>query len=189
MSNHQHHLYIIEHRASGRCYVGWTSQLPRTRWRNHVGYARANCKTYFHKALRKYGRGAFAWTVVHVFDSDLEARDAEIYWIARLKEFGVPLYNMTDGGDGIPGHRHTDETKAKMRAAKTEEIRERLRAINKARPTSVSGRRHSEETKARISAALTGKPKRGPSKRLGIPLSAETKEKIRQAAFARYQKG
>lgn len=60
----------------------------------------------------------------------------ERYMIAVLPN----LHNLTEGGDGVSGYKHTEETKKKMRAAKV-------------------GRKMSEETKAKIRAALKGKKK------------------------------
>ncbi len=176
----QHSLYVVEHVVSGRCYVGWTSKPTTERWANHRGYARAVGKTYFHKALRKHGPDAFEWFVVQHFDTDGEARAAEIYWIDRLRTFGVRLYNLTDGGDGILGHRHSEEARAKMRRPKSLEHRAKLRAANLGKSSSTKGCRLSEEMKAKLSAAKKGKP----SPRRGVPMSEEQKlrlaDKLRQ---------
>ena len=141
-----HSLYVVEHRDSGRCYVGWTSKPVTTRWSKHKSYALHKRQTYFHKALCKYGIAAFEWRVLQCFDSEAEARCAEVYWIERLREFGVPVYNLTDGGQGTVGYRHSDETKAKISAA------------TKSQPPAFKGKTHSAESKARQSAAKKGKP-------------------------------
>lgn len=41
--------------------------------------------------------------------------------IDQLKRLGVKLANMTDGGEGPSGHRHTDEAKRKIAEAQTGE--------------------------------------------------------------------
>lgn len=51
--------------------------------------------------------------VVH--DSDWQ--DAEQFWISYMRAIGSPLLNATNGGDGIHGIRHTEETKARMSEA------------------------------------------------------------------------
>lgn len=79
----------------------------------------------------------------------------EMETIDKYRSSGVNLANMTDGGEGISGFRHTDEARAKMSAKR------------KARITSA-------ETRAKMSAALIGN-----KRRLGIPHSAETKAKYK----------
>jgi hypothetical protein len=56
------------------------------------------------------------------------------------------LANLTNGGEGTSGHKHTEETKKKMREADRS-------AYNRTAPVS-------EETKSKLSALLTGKPGR-----------------------------
>lgn len=170
------YLYLVEHTASGRCYVGWTSKSPEVRWAAHINYARSVRKTYFHKAIHHYGREAFAWTSVQHFDSDHEAMHAEVDWISCMRAFGVDLFNLTDGGDGIPGHRHSDETRAKMRRVMSEETKAKLRAANLGKPSPNKGRRHTDEARARMSAAMKGRP----AHNRGTPHSEETKAKMRR---------
>jgi hypothetical protein len=43
---------------------------------------------------------------------------AECRWIAELRSKGVPLLNITDGGEGTIGYRHTTETRARMSATR-----------------------------------------------------------------------
>lgn len=40
--------------------------------------------------------------------------EAEQFWIQNMRYLGAALLNMTDGGDGIHGHAHSEETKRKM---------------------------------------------------------------------------
>lgn len=83
--------------------------------------------------------------------------------IKCLRRSGVRLSNVTAGGEGLTGHRHTEETKAKMRAAalgrpRSEETKAKLRAANLGKPGTFTGKTHSEEARAKISAARRGKP-------------------------------
>jgi len=110
--------------------------------------------------------------VVKVEESvpDEQAIDLECLLITEIRDLGIPLTNMTDGGDGAKGYRHTeehlqkmsdmfrgrvfsDETKQKMRKPKTPEGRAN---IAKARLTTAY--RPSEETKRKMSKALLGRP-------------------------------
>jgi hypothetical protein len=101
--------------------------------------------------------------------SDADAIDFECLLISEMRDIGIPLTNMTDGGDGAKGYKHTEENKRlaserqknrvmteehkqKMRKPKSEEGRAN---IAKARLTTTY--RPSEETKRKTSEALLGR--------------------------------
>ena len=102
--------------------------------------------------------------------SDKQALDLECLLIAEMRDIGIPLTNMTDGGDGAQGYKHTEEYKQKMRdlfkgRVITEEHRQKMckpkseagrAAIAKARLTTTY--RPSEETKRKTSQTLLGRP-------------------------------
>lgn len=168
-------LYLITHVESQRCYVGWTSKEPEERWKEHNDDVRKGSLYYFHRSLRKYGVAAFMWEVVEHFSSNGEAKLAEIYWIARLKQFGIELFNLTKGGDGTAGLKLSDETRRKIAEAR------------RGKSTSWKGMKHSEDAKRKISFANKGKSltietraKLAEANR-GFKVSEETKRKIAEA--------
>lgn len=69
--------------------------------------------------------------------TEREAFDLEIEQIALWRSEGAPLTNLTDGGDGPSGRKHTEEWK-------------------RANSERMKGREVSEETRARIAAAHKG---------------------------------
>jgi hypothetical protein len=120
--------------------------------------------------------------------SDSDAIDFECLLIAEMRDIGIPLTNMTDGGDGVQGYKHTEEHKQMMRELFTGRIftEEHRQAMSKpkseegrknmalARQTTVykpseetkrktsealKGRSFTDEHRAKIKAGLTGKPK------------------------------
>lgn len=72
-----------------------------------------------------------------------EALRHETYLIAVLGrvEEGGPLYNITAGGQGTSGYKHSETTRAKLKLAHTKRT-----CYNK-------GRKHSEETKQKLREA------------------------------------
>jgi hypothetical protein len=102
--------------------------------------------------------------------SDAQAIELECFLIAEIRDFGIPLTNMTDGGDGAKGYKHTQEHKQMMRErfvgrVFTDEHLQRMR-----KPKSPEGRAAiamarkttdycpSEETKKKVSEKLKGRP-------------------------------
>ena len=114
--------------------------------------------------------------------SDKQAIEFEMFLIAEMRSFGIQLTNMTDGGDGALGYKHTEEhkkyissihkgrvfsedTKQKMRKPKSEEGRKNIAKAKK-----LSSYRPTEETKLKTSLALKGRE-----------ISKEHREKIKVA--------
>lgn len=124
-------LYEVVHRASGRAYVGVAQDVTK-RWRAHRNLSARGSQTHFHRALRKYGREAFDWSVVAWCSSFDEALDAEREEIAARGRG----FNQTDGGEGTLGFRHPPEVRA---------------AIGKAAGDAMRGKPKSDEHRAATS--------------------------------------
>lgn len=106
-------IYAAINQLNGKVYVGYTSQSIKLRSQNHFRAAKAGSKHTFHKAIRKYGSGAFVFYIIGHLNDHASALRAEVHDIETLK----PEYNMTLGGEGAFGRRHSEETKAKMSLA------------------------------------------------------------------------
>jgi hypothetical protein len=95
-----------------------------------------------------------------------EALDLECDRIAFWRNSGCDLTNLTNGGEGISGFKHSDET------------RQKLSNLNKGNPSAFKGKKHTDETKLALSAI---------AKKRGAPkLTKEQQEKV--AAWHRGQK-
>ena len=116
----------------------------------------------------------------------------EIYYIKKYN----PQFNFTDGGDGMTGFKHSEETRKKMsennarywkgktlseetrkkiseaKKGKThsEETRKKMSEANKSKNNPMYGKTHSEETRKKMSEAKKGKT-----------LSEKTRKKISEA--------
>lgn len=96
----------------------------------------------------------------------------EKYWIRLLRDWGVPLTNSTDGGDGCYGVKWSDDSKKRLSNAKrgkkvSEETKRKMalasslkrhsqESRNKISKSNI-GKRQSEESKLRMSLAKIGK--------------------------------
>lgn len=95
---------VYEHiTPSGKIYVGITSRPPKRRW--VYGHAYKNC-TVFNRAIQKYGWNNIEHIVIATGLGEGTAKNMERDLIAFNREKGIS-YNMTDGGDGTPGHNAT----------------------------------------------------------------------------------
>jgi hypothetical protein len=110
--------------------------------------------------------------------TDKQARDWERFYIARYgrldEQAGRQLVrNRTDGGEGVRGYRHTEETRARMR----EERRNPSAASRLKMSAARRGRQLTDEAKAKISTAQAQRP-RG-------PLTAEHRALLSEALTGR----
>lgn len=103
---------------NGKCYIGLTNRTIEQRWKNHNKSAKSGDIRCLYKALRKYNMiDVFQMIVIDTAETEKELCEKEIAHIEihnshYKRGYG---YNMTDGGEGILGYSHTDETKEKLR--------------------------------------------------------------------------
>jgi group I intron endonuclease len=159
-------VYLVKNIVNGKRYVGQHigDDLGRY-WSHCVRRAKAGsvAKPALYAAMRKYGVDHFRITPLVVVNSksDLDRWEKELIKILNTKDRAVG-YNCTDGGEGLFGYRHSEETKSKIRLALmgnrngaghtvSEEYRARLKGNKHA-----FGYRHTDEAKKRISLSLVG---------------------------------
>ena len=142
-------------------YVGKTNN-PEGRLAVHLSEARHSPRTHVYRWINSLLRQGLRPTLV-VCDTcgdESLALELERSWIKLFRMAGLPLTNLTEGGDGVSGLKHTDEAKAKMGRANLGSKR-------------WLGKHHSEDSKVKISLARLGN-----TNCLGRKLSEETKAKI-----------
>jgi group I intron endonuclease len=126
-------VYLVTNNKNGMQYVGQTSCTLKRRWANHCPTTDHN--PYFTNAIRKYGREEFSVIVIQVCESKEEMDFVETFYISLLNTKRPNGYNLTDGGEGCPGHTVSAEGRLRMR-------------------NSHLGKKQSEETKKRKAESL-----------------------------------
>ena len=105
-------VYIHTNLINGKKYVGITSNPVKKRWRNGYGYSE---NLPIGRAIRKYGWENFD----HEISADnLDEDDAKKMEQELIKSYNTTDdkygYNVTVGGDGIKGFKHSEASRAKL---------------------------------------------------------------------------
>jgi len=123
-----YYVYKIINKINGKIYIGKTYDVNQ-RWLRHISDSISErYNSILHKAINKYGADNFEIYTIEECNSDEDALEKEIFWIAEYKtniykygnEFG---YNLTDGGEGTSGFHMSDETKNKISLIQLGKIR------------------------------------------------------------------
>lgn len=169
-------IYAITNDVNDKVYIGlYSGKYLNSRWRVHCWDVRNSSNIPLHRAMRKYGIEKFQimriWSGQITFD---KLRQLERYYIKSFNSLSPNGYNLTEGGDGSFGFRHSPETiaflKKKVFSAET---RKRMSLAR-------SRWKHSDEHRRKIGLASKGN-----KYHLGIPHSEETREKIIKALTGR----
>lgn len=164
-------IYKTTNLINGKIYVGKDCQgNPK-----YLGSG-----VYLRRAIKKYGVDNFKKEILEICDAS-NICEREVYWVAKLKSRDLKIgYNITSGGEGIPGYHHTASTKNKMslhNCMRRAEIRLKVSLANK-------GKTRTEEARRNISLGQLGKKDNERTKlkkskaHLGHHISIETRRKI-----------
>lgn len=152
---HDTGIYSITNTLNGRRYVGSASSIKK-RWRQHIrtlGTGKHHSR-FMQRCFDKHGESAFRFEVLLYC-----SRDNLLMYEQALIDGLKPEYNSTPTAGSQLGYRHSDETRAKLKAA---------RARNPSSPR--KGMAHTEESRKKISESRKGKG--------GGPMSDDRKVKI-----------
>ena len=179
-------IYKITNKFYGTSYIGQTVKTLHQRWRAHISAASKGSPWRIHCAIRKYGPDAFLVEEICSCSSLSELSEVEKICI-EIFDTKIPNgYNMTDGGEGTPGHKRgvkgrifSDEHRKKIGDAhrgRTLPIEQRLKMSASQR--AAAKRRDPEMWKDAC--------KRSSEKQRGREVSAETRAKMSESAKKRF---
>lgn len=136
-------IYLAVNRVNQKAYVGQTRGEFSTRISNHITFSNVRRKTTFHKALHKYGCGAFDFAILERCSDQASLDAAEIKWIAHIGSHSRNGYNSISGGQGASGVVYTEERREKIRQSQLGD-RNRMRNPETAKKhgMSIRGERH-----------------------------------------------
>jgi len=105
-------VYLVTNILNGMKYVGKTKNCLADRKKQHHSDLH---DSYFHRAIKKYGKSNFKWEEVFFHSDEEELYRKENEFIERLNTRIPNGYNMTLGGDGLRGVIFSDEWRVKNR--------------------------------------------------------------------------
>lgn len=163
-------IYLITNKISGKQYIGQKVNLRGfdTYW---------GSGNYIKNAIKKYGISNFEKTILESDISDREQLNyRERYWISQYNTLHPNGYNLSTGGEGMVGYKHSNITKVKIGTSNAIALR---------------GNIVSQKTKDKISASTKGKKltpetrEKISKSRIGIKFSKEHIEKLRLTSLGR----
>ncbi len=190
-------LYLVTNVVNGRQYIGITTARLTARWRHHR-HGSKNPRMLLHKAIAKYGEGAF--TIEQIAsaknwdDLCLLGRQA----IEQFRTF-APLgtgYNQTlggEGGDASSGRKRSPEHIAAIKKAHTgkvvsAETRRRIAEGNKNRVLSPEAKARMLAGSSRSGKLSAGRPNPNLLARCNNRLGSTTSEEVRERISAAMKK-
>jgi hypothetical protein len=140
---------LVDPRTGLVRYIGKTSKAPEERLHYHIkGSKHKRChREKWISMLIEMGLQP-QLQIIDVVEGN--GSQAEMDLIKKYREMGCDLTNATDGGDGSPGYKHTEESRAKIRE-KRKNQKFSKESIEK-RAASLRGRPRSTEARQAISA-------------------------------------
>lgn len=159
-------------------YVGKTGGILEHRLRYHLYEALKGHKCKRCNGIRAMLRRGFSPTIDLITEVDGNGAGAERAYIKWLRSKGIDLWNLTDGGEGNPGHIVSEKTRAQIRAklkgkTRPKEACQKMSDSHTGKPWS-KAQRDAYEAKKKINN-VKRKPRR---ERKGWHHSEETKRKI-----------
>lgn len=177
-------VYKITQRSTGVPYIGSSVDIS-LRWKKHV--TDLNCgrhhAIWLQRAWTKHGKEDFSFEILEVLEVRENLRTQEAMWLSKHK----PNFNNLQPSSGSGVFQHGQESKSKMSSSQKNRfnsVREKNggKVLSKEHISLLQQRRRetvgwnpSIETKEKMSISARNKP----------PVTAETRERLRQANLKR----
>lgn len=110
-------IYLVTNKINGLRYIGQTIRTLDERKEEHLYKALNGSKYFFHRAIKKYGIKNFEWEIIHEAETTEELNELEVHYIKEYNTFLGDGYNLTIGGRGCSGWKHSEEAKKKISEA------------------------------------------------------------------------
>jgi group I intron endonuclease len=139
-------IYCIRCLINHNEYIGLSFDIEN-RWSVHISELRGNyhCNNYLQNSWNKYGEENFEFYILEECEKE-KLCELEMFYIDKLKTKIPNGFNITDGGEGLSGFHHSDETK------------EKLSIMERGDKNPFYGKHHSEESKKKSSEKHMGQP-------------------------------
>ena len=163
-------IYKATNKINGKSYIGQTIETLNERKAKHISCAcLKKDNIYFHNTIKKHGKENFIWEVLTECNSLKELNKTEIEMIEKYNTFESG-YNLTKGGEGQIGFKHSEGAKKKMSKSSkgfkhSEESKRKMSEAQKGEKHHFYGKRFSEEYKRKLSESHMGKKHSEESKR------------------------
>lgn len=147
-------IYLIANTVNKKVYIGKTVKKLNKRWGGHRFYAKEGGRDLpIYNAMRKHGIDNFSIREIDHAYSHRELIRKEKKWIAYYNSIRPGGYNITHGGEGCLGYKHTPERVIKMSKA----AKKRWKDPKERAKQSERTRSYFEDPKARIRSSVVHK--------------------------------
>ena len=106
-------IYLRTNLFNGKQYVGQTNDFKQREY-DWKCLKAIYANKYLSCARMKYGFDNFKVEILRECDTQKELNEWEKYYINELNTKKPNGYNLTDGGNGVSGFKHSEESKKKM---------------------------------------------------------------------------
>lgn len=193
-------IYGATNKINGKIYIGQTTKSLAERRYAHINSAKNHSSPYgiLHKAIRKYGFDSFTWKIIARCDSKKELNEMEFHYIKQYSSHVPNGYNLTYGGEGVLGMKHTDKAKQRMSEKRSgsgnpmynksiskicgDKISLKLKKYYAENAGSFFGKKHTIASRQKMSVSRTGTG----NHLYGKHLSKEHRRKIAEANRGRH---
>jgi group I intron endonuclease len=188
-------IYVITNEVTRKCYVGQTVRSIALRFREHLIGRQDKNNLYIDRSIKKHGITNFSVCAIQEAFSREELDALEIQYIKEFETLAPQGYNLTEGGSGSSGWKHSAETRRRMSDSQK---RSYANGVNPGR----LGKKHTEATKAKLRRPKTeaeklkiGLAKKGKPSKNGFRSDPQRRENahkvhaLRREGFTTYEIG